>query len=173
MDAASPPRLIAEPLAPATFAPFGTVIETEGAEVLAINQGTTERFHALAELDTAEAGGRPILSLFRAQPRPLPIRLEMMERHPLGSQAFVPLSPRPWLVVVSAAARPAPDNLRAFLARGDQGVQYARNVWHHPLLVLGEAQDFLVADRLADDDNLEEVWFPGGAHALLSPREPD
>lgn len=156
-----------EPLTREAFAPFGTVIETEGAEIIPINQGTTERFHALAELDVAAAGGRPILSLFRAQPRPVPIRLEIMERHPLGSQAFVPLAPRPWLVVVSAAEVPTPDDLRAFLARGDQGVQYARNVWHHPLLVLDEAQDFLVADRLADDDNLEEHWFPDDTHALL------
>ena len=87
--------------------------------------------------------GAPILSIFRARARPAPIRIAMMERHPLASQAFFPLSDHPWLVVVSSAEKPAPNNLKAFLAHGRQGVQYAKNAWHHPLLIIEPSQDFL------------------------------
>ncbi|SLN76082.1 ureidoglycolate lyase [Oceanibacterium hippocampi] len=163
----APVTIRPQPLTDAAFAPYGTVIETAGAEAIPINQGTTTRFHALAELDTAEDGGRAILSVFRATSRPAPIALRLMERHPLGSQAFVPLVPHDWLVVVSPAERPGPADLVAFHARGDQGVQYARNVWHHPLLVLVPEQDFLIADRAGPGENLEEVWFADGAHAVL------
>ena len=91
----------------------------------------------------------------------------MMERHPLGSQAFMPLAVHDWLVVVAPtdAGDRAPDfgRLRCFLARGDQGVSYARNVWHHPLLILQPRQDFLIVDRAgpdgeAADANLQEHW---------------
>ena len=134
-----------------------------------INEGTTERFHGLARSDASNNGGAPILSIFRATARPAPIKLAMMERHPLGSQAFFPLQNASWLVVVSAAAIPAPDNLEAFIARGDQGVQYSRNVWHHPLLVIEPVQDFIVADREGAGENLEEVWFTGEPAFLEAP----
>lgn len=150
-----------------SFAPFGDVLEVEGAERILINEGTTERFHALTTLDVADEGGAAILSIFRASARPTPIRIAMMERHPLGSQAFFPLSDKPWLVVVSSAEKPAPDNLKAFLARGDQGVQYAKNTWHHPLLIIESVQDFLIADRAGPGDNLEEVWFGENVFANL------
>ena len=158
------------PLTRERFARFGDVIEIDGAERILINEGTTERFHALARLDVAYEGGAPILSVFRAIARPAPIKIAMMERHPLGSQAFYPLQRASWLVVVSAAEKPAPDNLKAFLARGDQGVQYARNVWHHPLLIIEPTQDFLVADRLGAGENLEEVWFQSNAAYLQLPQ---
>ncbi|MEM6682005.1 MAG: ureidoglycolate lyase [Pseudomonadota bacterium] len=165
-----PLSLPIEPLTKAAFAPFGTVIEAEGAERLSINQGTTERFHALAQLDVGEDGGIPILSIFKAQARAFPIQIVMMERHPLSSQAFFPLSFHDWLVVVST--QPHPKALRAFLARGDQGVQYARGVWHHPLLVMQPQQDFLVADRAGSGDNLQEHWFSAGQAAYLAhPRQ--
>jgi ureidoglycolate lyase len=104
-----------------------------------------------------------ILSIFRATRWPQPVEVRMMERHPLGTQAFFPLSPDDWLVVVAAGERPGADDLRLFRARGDQGVQYARGVWHHPLLVLAERQDFLVVDRRGPGENLEEIRVePGG-----------
>ncbi len=152
--------LAVEPLTKEAFRPFGTVIEIEGAERRLINAGTTERFHALATTDVEAQGGRTILSLFRGQPRSFPYRVAMMERHPLGSQAFYPLAGRPWLVVVAEDddGRPAPP--RVFRATGRQGVQYARNVWHHPLVAVAAASDFLVADREGPGDNLEEVDYP-------------
>ena len=152
--------LAVEPLTKEVFRPFGTVIETPGAERRLINAGTTERFHALAATDVEAEGGRTILSLFRGQPRAFPYAVTMMERHPLGSQAFYPLADRPWLVVVAADESGRPGVPRAFLATGRQGVQYARNVWHHPLIAVGEVADFLVADRDGPGVNLEEVDYP-------------
>jgi ureidoglycolate lyase len=131
-----------------------------------INEGTTTRFHALSDVDVAAEGGTPILSIFAGTPRPIPIIITMLERHPLGSQSFMPLSGDDWLVVVAPTNSDdsAPDfgALRCFRARGDQGVTYAPGVWHHPLLVLAP-QDFLIADRAgpAGEDasaNLTEVW---------------
>ncbi|MBV8626290.1 MAG: ureidoglycolate lyase, partial [Paraburkholderia sp.] len=74
------------------FAPFGDVIELAGARHFPINGGTTERFHDLATIDTAVDGGRPLVNVFRGQPHSLPLTISMMERHPLGSQAFLPLA---------------------------------------------------------------------------------
>jgi ureidoglycolate lyase len=140
------------PLTPAAFATFGTVIEARTDTALEINQGFTTRFHALAEV-AAGPNGRAMLSIFRGRPRP--VEISRLERHPLSSQAFVPLGGRRWLVVV--ADTPRAEACHAFLARGDQGVQYHPGVWHHPLLVLEAAQDFLVVDRAGPGDNLEEV----------------
>jgi len=162
-----PVLLKPEILTRAVFAPFGNVIEIEGAERILINEGTTERFHALAEMDVVDQGGKPILSIFRARQRSMPIKISMMERHPLGSQAFYPLNGENWLVVVSAADTPGPDNLKAFLASKAQGVQYGKNVWHHPLLILQTDQDFMVADRSGPGENLEEIWFEGGQSAQI------
>jgi len=142
----------AEPLSAAAFAPFGDVIEARPETAVEINAGYTTRFHALA---TAETDDKVIMSIFQGRPRPL--EAAMLERHPLGSQAFVPLGGQPWLVVVAEKADPSA--LRAFFCRGDQGVNYRAGVWHHPLLVLGDAQDFLVVDRAGHGQNLEEVFF--------------
>ena len=167
-----------EPLSAAAFAPFGQVIQTGGAERIMINEGTTERFHALAAADVAAGGGTPILSIFRGTRRPDPIAIRMMERHPLGSQAFMPLAAHDWLVVVAPtnADDSAPDfgSLRCFRAPGDVGVSYARNVWHHPLLVLQPEQDFLIIDRAgpAGEDksaNLQEHWCDATVAAITVP----
>ena len=148
-------KLIAQPLTHDAFAPFGTVIETDGAHFYPINGGTTTRFHALAEADPGPDSAA-IVSIFRATRWPQPIEIKMLERHPLATQAFFPLSPDDWLVVVARGEHPAPDDLRLFRARGDQGVQYSRGVWHHPLLILANQQDFLVIDRRGTEGNLEE-----------------
>ncbi len=156
----SPPlTLAAEPLTRAAFAPFGDVIETDGAEHYPINNGTTERYHDLARIDVSEAGGRVLLNIFRGQPvSDNPAALSLMERHPLASQSFVPLAGRRFLVVVAPpGAPPSPGDLRAFLARAGQGVNYARGVWHHPLLALDEVTDFLVVDRGGPGHNCDEV----------------
>ena len=162
-----------EPLTKEAFAPFGDVIETTGAEQLYINEGTTVRFHDLAALDLGQEGGRPLVSVFRATPRPIPIAVRMMERHPLGSQAFYPLAPEDWLVVVCAGGdRPDQSTLRCFRASGRQGVNYRAGTWHHPLLVL-QPQDFLVIDRGGPGDNLDEVWFDAGSGREMAIFDPD
>ena len=157
-----------QPLTREAFAPFGDVIETDGAAHFPINAGFAERFHDLAGVDVAAGGGRPLISIFRGQPRPTPLRLTLMERHPLGSQAFVPLQDHAWIVVVAAGADPCrPDALRAFRAGGRQGVNYARGTWHHPLIVLVPNHEFVVVDR-GDGDNLEEVPFPETSDIVLN-----
>ena len=144
--------LTAEPLTSEGFASFGDVIEVDPDRGYDINDGYTTRIHALA---TAESDDRVILSIFQGRPRPLSV--SMLERHPLGSQAFMPLGGHDWLAVV--ADKPEPSECRLFLCRGSQGLQYNAGVWHHPLLVLGVSQDFLVVDREGNGPNLEEVFF--------------
>lgn len=150
-----------EPLNPATFAPFGHVIQAGTAtQHFTINDGNTERFHDLAPLE-AGPEGRMIVSLFRAQPRTLPFTITMMERHPLASQAFIPVSGKPWLVVVAPAGDPpAASELRLFLCQGDQGVNYASGVWHHPILALESVCDFIVLDRQGPGENCDVITLP-------------
>ncbi len=141
-----------ELLTKAGFAPFGDVIEMEGAQHFPINQGFAERFNDLARVD-AEAVN---VSIVVAKPRPKPIAITLMERHPLGSQIFYPLQDRPWLVVVCGNPKDRA-SFRAFSATGRQGINYARSTWHHPLLVLDADSRFLVVDRKGPEANLEEV----------------
>lgn len=157
-----------ERLTKAAFAPFGDVVEIEGAEEWRINQGFGRRFADLAKIETGGVEGRPMLSIIRARQWPLPMRIGMLERHPLGSQCFYPLSQQDWLVVVAEGAK-TPDlgTLRCFLASGVQGVNYRANVWHHPVLPLAMEQDFLVVDRAGPGNNLEESWFPKAAERII------
>jgi ureidoglycolate lyase len=149
-----------QPLTRSAFAPFGEVIELEGARHYTINDGYAERYHDLARLDVTEAGGRPLLNIFRARPRALPLRIRMVERHPLSSQAFLPLASTPFLVVVAPPGRtPDASDVRAFATRGQQGINYARGVWHHPLIAFGRPADFLVIDRGGEEENCDEVQF--------------
>lgn len=147
-----------EPLTRTAFAAFGDVIECDGAAHYTINEGFAERYHDLARIDVTAQGGRPLINIFRAQPRYLPLRIALMERHPLSSQAFVPLTARSFLVIVARpGAPPGAVDLRCFQAQGSQGVNYTRGTWHHPLIALDTAQDFLVIDRGGDGDNCDEV----------------
>jgi ureidoglycolate lyase len=142
-----------EPLTAEAFAEFGDVIAAGAArKVFAINQGTTQRYHALARVDLV--GGQAAISLARAQAFALPLTIALLERHPLGSQAFIPLHGARWVVVVAASPESTP---RAFLADRGQGVQYHRGTWHHPLIALDQGGDFLVVDRIGDGDNCEEA----------------
>lgn len=146
-----------ERLTRAAFAPFGDVIELDGARHFPINSGTTERYHDLATVDVTGQGGRPLISLFRGQPRALPIDITMMERHPLGSQGFLPLAQASYLVVVAPAGEFDPAQMRAFWTEGWQGVNYAKGVWHHPLLALDRVSDFVVVDRGGEGHNCDEL----------------
>jgi len=155
------------PLSKENFAPFGDVVELEGAAHFTINQGFAERFNDLAHVETGAEGGSVNISIVVASPRPEPIAIALMERHPLGSQIFFPLQDRPWLVVVCGDPR-VKESYRAFTATGRQGVNYARNTWHHPLLVHDKESRFLVVDRKGPGTNLEEVWLTPAEALLLS-----
>ena len=144
------------PLTKEAFAPFGDVIETDGAQGLSINEGTTERFHDLASVDVSAKSGSPLISIFRGQPRPHPIAIRMVERHPLGSQAFFPMQDQDWFIVIAASGdAPLVCELRAFHATGRQGVNYRPGIWHHPLLVLKPDSDFIVVDRVGAGQNFD------------------
>jgi len=149
-----------DPLSGDAFAPFGQVIEVGAGESFDINDGFTTRHHALAR---AQSDADVILSIFEGRPRPLTV--SMLECHPKGSQAFVPMNGRDWLAVV--AETPEPAACRAFLCKGHQGLQYGSGVWHHPLLVLQQAQNFLVVDRAGPGENLQEVFFERPLEIML------
>ena len=160
-----------EPLTRAAFEPFGDVIELDGAQHFPINGGTTERFHDLARVEIgAEMGGRPLINVFRGQPRAQPVEIAMMERHPLGSQAFLPLGVVSYLVVVAPAGDFDAKKMCAFSIRGWQGVNYARGVWHHPLIVLGGVGDFIVIDRGGSENNCEETYLSESFRLVESSR---
>ena len=152
-------KLTIQPLTKEAFAPFGSVIETDPASIRYINGGTTERYHALAEAEAVGEDAKVIINLFRGSPRAFPYVVDMMERHPFGSQSFSPLDDRPWLVVVAEDEAGRPGRPQVFRAGGRQGVNYRRNVWHHPLIAVGAVSDFLVVDRLGGGVNLEEYAF--------------
>lgn len=147
-----------EALSATAFAPFGEVIETADEPTVMINRGKCARYTDLASLDFAE-GGRAAISVFESEPCELPLTLDMMERHPLGSQAFLPLSADPFLVVVAADEGGSPGWPRAFLTRAGQGVNYRRNVWHGVLTPLRHKTLFAVVDRVGEGNNLEEHYF--------------
>lgn len=147
-----------EPLTAAAFAPYGDVIEpAQAKENRNINYGNTIRFHDLAALDLNAGEGRPIVSIFRSTPLPRPIDIKIMERHPLSSQAFYPLSNRPYLVVVAEKGEFNPKKIRVFLAGPTQGVNYHKGTWHHFSLALEGVSDFMVIDRDGPEKNCDEV----------------
>ena len=150
--------LHAEPLTKAAFAEFGEVVEWDGALPVHINQGFAKRVNGLADIDVSANGGLVNISLFAAEPRPAPIEISIMERHPDGTQLFYPLQDKTWLIVVCANPGEI-SSYRAFAASGRQGVNYSRNVWHHPLLVHDAESRFLVVDRRGPGANLEECWL--------------
>ena len=138
------------------FAAFGDVIEARSETVININQGTSQRFHDLARVDVASGEGHPLVNIFRASPYPEPLTLSMMEKHPLGSQLFMPLQQHAYLVAVAQASDQVnAGDIAVFSASGNQGVNFRPGTWHHPLLVLAQ-QDFLVVDRGGKGDNLVE-----------------
>ena len=146
--------IIAMPLNAEAFAPYGDVISAEGDPDFYINADKCGRFHDLANTDFGE--GKAGISLAHGTPYPLPLSLTMIERHPLGSQMFMPLNDAPFLVVVSdgPAAKPL-----AFITDGTQGVNYHKGTWHGVLTPLNAPQPFLIVDRIGEGNNLEEHFF--------------
>ncbi|MDX5930171.1 ureidoglycolate lyase [Acidiphilium acidophilum] len=153
-------RIVARPLTREGFAPFGEVIDPAGAAHYLINGGQCERYHALATAEAIGPEARVVISVARSQPYALPLALGMVERHPLGSQAFIPLSPRPFLVVVCHDGAAGPAMPQAFITAPGQGINYRRNTWHGVLTPVGAVQDFIIVDRGGAGINLEEFHFP-------------
>ena len=147
----------ARPLTADAFAHFGEVLEVSGDPDRLINQGLCGRFHDRARLDFSD--GRAGISLFSAEARSLPYRLEMVERHPDGSQAFVPMHRNPFLVVVAPDEDGRPGTPLAFLTTPGQGINLDRGIWHGVLTPLDAPGLFAVVDRIGEGANLEEFWF--------------
>lgn len=146
-------QITTEPLTPAAFAPFGEVLQAAGAYRL-INAGLCRRHHDLARLDFAD--GRAGLSVFQAEARALPYRFDLIERHPDGSQAFLPMTAAPFLVIVATDPQATP---RAFLTNGAQGINLHRGTWHGVLTPLAAPGLFAVVDRIGPGANLEEFRY--------------
>ncbi len=146
-----------QPLTQPAFAPFGDVLSLKDSPDMLINQGLCGRHHDLAQLDFGD--GRAGISLFDAQPRSLPYRLDMVERHPLGSQAFIPMNLSSFLVIVAADDGGTPATPQAFLTAPGQGINLHRNVWHGVLTPLQAPGVFAVIDRIGAGQNLQEHWF--------------
>jgi ureidoglycolate lyase len=146
------------PITAERFAPFGEVIESSNARKLSMNDARFDRFDDLARTDI---DGPISISIVRSRTATsLPYRVDMLERHPLGSQAFVPLTRFEFVVVVAPPAESVEaDEIRAFSVPAGRGINYHRGTWHMPLIALGEAQEFLVIDRAGDEQNCEEFFL--------------
>ncbi|MEM9433010.1 MAG: ureidoglycolate lyase [Pseudomonadota bacterium] len=164
-----------EPLTAAAFEPFGDVLECSGDADMLINQGLCSRFHDQADLEFTD--GRAGISLFRSETRTLPYRLEMVERHPLGSQAFISMSLTPFLVIAAEDSNAGPQRPRAFVSEPGQAINFHRDTWHGVLTPLHEPGLFAVIDRISDtsqtNQNLEEFWFPTPYTVTHTPKDPD
>ena len=145
----------AQPLTQSAFAPFGDVLEASGAPDRMINAGLCGRFHDRARMDFGP-GGRACLSIFQAEPRTLPYELSLLERHPLGSQAFIPMSADPFLVIVAPDNYDRPGPPAAFVTNPGQAINFLRGTWHGVLTPLHAPGLFAVIDREGPGVNLDE-----------------
>jgi ureidoglycolate lyase len=147
-----------QPITSERFAPYGDVIHAATAAKAAMNDARFERFHDLANIDVESDGGRTAISIARCKtPAIFPHRFDMVERHPHGSQAFIPLSPFSFVVVAAPAGEAVDaEDLCAFVTNGRQGINYHKGVWHMPMIALEAGQEFLIVDRAPSKDNCEE-----------------
>ncbi len=143
------------------FLPYGDVIACQGKHFFPINNQRTERYHALAEVESDAKVG---LSIFKnIQAITIPFEIAMLERHSLGSQAFVPMQAQRFLIVVAPSLdseKPDLNQIQAFISDGSQGVNYRSGTWHHPLLTLEAPSDFVVIDRIGTGPNCDVYSFP-------------
>ncbi len=151
-----------KPLTKHAFSAFGDVIETSpDANHFAINDGFTERYHDLAKVDVNDNDGHTLINIFRSTPLEQPIAIKMMERHPHGSQAFIPMGENPYLIVVAPSGEFDISNIEVFIANSNQGVNYHKGTWHHFCLALVSESHFLVVDRGGAGDNCDMLELDG------------
>ena len=136
------------------FVNFGQIIDTSKKKFLKINNGYAKRYDNLGKIDTSSKNGKTIISIFSAKKRRFPMRVDMMEKHPLGSQAFIPMKETTFLVFVAPKAeRPDLNKIESFIVPPGIGINYNPGVWHFPLIST-ENMNFLVVDRKGSGDNL-------------------
>jgi ureidoglycolate lyase len=150
-------HLKAQPLTAEALAPYGDLMDASGTPNKMINRGKCGRYHDKATLDFAD--GRAGISIFKGEKETLPVKLELVERHPEGSQAFISMSADPFLVVVARDEEGTPKDAKAFITKPGQAINFHRGTWHGVLAPLSEPGLFAVVDRIGDGANLEEHWF--------------
>ena len=147
-----------KPLTKDLFLEFGDVIEAnDQVKSYSINDGHTQRYYDLAKIDEANDDGKTLVNIFRSTPLELPIVLQSIERHPLSSQAFIPLGNESYLVVVAPAGEFNEAAIEVFISTANQGVNYHSGTWHHYCLALNEPSDFIVIDRGGNGENCDIV----------------
>ena len=161
-------KLAVQSLSSAGFAAFGDVVEFEVHDSFPINKGMADRYHSLADVELAGEQARAIISLVDSRKFELPRKVDHLEHHPLGSQAFLPLDSSPFIVVVCPAGRePELDKLQAFVTNGRQGINYRLGTWHHVLLTPYAAMRFICVDRTGPGDNCIDFFIPEPEQCLL------
>lgn len=155
-------QLKLEHLNQGSFAAFGDVIEMGSRNWFPINNGTTRRYHDLARVQINGDDGHGAISMAHGDAFQFPLHISMLERHPLGSQAWIPFNQTPFIAVVAPATesnQPDESAIRAFYVRPDQGVNYHLGTWHHPLMALGRQGDFIIVDRAGTAPNCDEYFL--------------
>ena len=136
------------------FTEFGDLISSESINPIDINAGYAKRFDNLANINTLKDGGKTIVSIFSALKRNFPMKIDMMEKHPLGSQAFIPMKETTFLCFVAPSGEsPEIDKIQSFIIPPKTGINYKPGIWHFPLIST-EDTDFLVIDRKGNSENL-------------------
>ena len=130
------------------FSSYGDVLSIENSDSILINEGYAQKHFNLATLDATQNGGKSALHIYVAKQREFPLKINMLEKHPHFSQAFIPRSNKPFLVLVCLGDEsPDLNTLQAFITNGDQGVHYKRGIWHFPLISIEDDEQFIVLDR--------------------------
>ena len=156
------------PLSSDVFAPFGDVIEvSDNNTIIPINDDRANRHHDLAKVDVNEQDGHAIISIVDTQSTPLPLSVTTMERHPIGSQAFIPIGNVPYVVLVAPAGDFNYQHLQGFLAQPHQGINYAKGTWHHACISLDHSNQFLVIDRGGQGENCDFVSTPKSVNIII------
>ena len=136
------------------FTEFGDLISSEDINPIDINAGYAKRFDNLANINSSKDGGKTIVSIFSALKRNFPMKIDMMEKHPLGSQAFIPMKETTFLCFVAPTGEsPEIDKIQSFIIPPKTGINYKPGIWHFPLIST-EDTDFLVIDRKGNSENL-------------------
>jgi len=150
----------AEPLTKEAFAPYGDVIEIDGAKHFGMNDDGMERYYDLANIDVDhDAGGKPVISMTVCNKvDSMPYHMYCIEKHPRGSQAFIPMTSSPLIVAVAEPSETVDiSKIKAFVSNGKQGINYNKNVWHMPTICLDADQQFIIVDRGGKGDNCDLV----------------
>jgi ureidoglycolate lyase len=143
-----------KPITKENFSKFGDMITTADIKPIEINEGYAKRFDGIANLNTSKDNGETTICIFSALKRSFPMKIDMMEKHPLGSQAFIPMKQTTFLVLAAPEGnKPDLNKIEAFIVPQEIGVNYNPGTWHFPLIAT-EDMNFLVVDRKGSGDNL-------------------